>query len=77
MEIMIEDNDREILYNTTEEAIEDIKNGKIVIVADDENRENEGDLVCAAEKVTPEIINFMVTEGRGLICLTLTSEGLP
>ena len=63
-----------IPYNTVEEAIEDIKNGKIVIVADDEDRENEGDLVCAAEKITPEIINFMVTEGRGLICTTVTSE---
>jgi len=61
-------------FSTVEEAIEDIRNGKIVIVADNENRENEGDLVCAAEKVTPEIINFMVTEGRGLICLTLTHE---
>ncbi|OGI17273.1 MAG: bifunctional 3,4-dihydroxy-2-butanone 4-phosphate synthase/GTP cyclohydrolase II [Candidatus Melainabacteria bacterium RIFOXYA12_FULL_32_12] len=67
-------NKNEYMYNTVEEAIQDIRNGKMVIVADDETRENEGDLVCAAEKVTPEIINFMVTEARGLICLTLTAE---
>jgi 3,4-dihydroxy 2-butanone 4-phosphate synthase / GTP cyclohydrolase II len=59
---------------TIEEAVEDIKNGKIVIIVDDEDRENEGDLVCAAEKVTPEIINFMAVHGRGLICLPLTEE---
>ncbi|NPA15703.1 MAG: bifunctional 3,4-dihydroxy-2-butanone-4-phosphate synthase/GTP cyclohydrolase II, partial [Deferribacteres bacterium] len=57
-----------------EEAIEDIKAGKMVIMVDDEDRENEGDLVCAAEKVTPEIINFMAKYGRGLICLALTPE---
>jgi 3,4-dihydroxy 2-butanone 4-phosphate synthase / GTP cyclohydrolase II len=57
-----------------EEAVEDIKNGKIVIIVDDEDRENEGDLVCAAEKVTPEVINFMAVHGRGLICLPLTEE---
>ena len=57
-----------------EEAVEDIKNGKIIIIVDDEDRENEGDLVCAAEKVTPEIINFMAVHGRGLICLPLTEE---
>lgn len=61
-------------YNSIEEALLDIKDGKMVIVADDEGRENEGDLVCAAEKVTPEIINFMVKEGRGLICVPLTHE---
>jgi 3,4-dihydroxy 2-butanone 4-phosphate synthase/GTP cyclohydrolase II len=61
-------------FNTVEEAIADIKAGKMVIVADDEGRENEGDLVCAAEKVTPEIVNFMVKEGRGLICVPLTAE---
>jgi 3,4-dihydroxy 2-butanone 4-phosphate synthase/GTP cyclohydrolase II len=61
-------------FSTVEEAIQDIKDGKIVIVADNENRENEGDLVCAAEKITPEMINFMVTEGRGLICVTITQE---
>ncbi len=52
-------------------AIEDIKAGKIVIVVDDEDRENEGDFICAAECVTPEIINFMATYGRGLICAPL------
>ena len=59
---------------TIEEAVEDIRNGKMIIIVDDEDRENEGDLVCAAEKVTPEIINFMATRGRGLICLPLTEE---
>ena len=54
--------------NTIEEAIEDIKNGKVVIVVDDYDRENEGDFVVAAEKITPEIVNFMATHGRGLIC---------
>ena len=57
-----------------EEAVEDIKNGKMIIVVDDEDRENEGDLVCAAEKTTPEIINFMATHGRGLICMPLTED---
>lgn len=61
-------------FSTVEEAIEAIRNGEMVIVADDEDRENEGDLVCAAEKVTPELINFMAEKGRGLICLTLTPE---
>ncbi|WP_297454103.1 bifunctional 3,4-dihydroxy-2-butanone-4-phosphate synthase/GTP cyclohydrolase II [Persephonella sp.] len=64
----------EVRFNTIEEAIEDIKNGKMVIVVDDPDRENEGDLVMAAEKVTPEAINFMAKEGRGLICLSLTPE---
>ncbi len=57
-----------------EEAVEDIKNGKMIIIVDDEDRENEGDLVCAAEKVTPEMINFMAVHGRGLICLPLTED---
>ncbi|MGI9038559.1 MAG: bifunctional 3,4-dihydroxy-2-butanone-4-phosphate synthase/GTP cyclohydrolase II [Gemmatimonadota bacterium] len=57
--------------NRVQEAIAAIRRGGLVIVADDEDRENEGDLVCAAEKVTPEIINFMATHGRGLVCLTL------
>ncbi|HWB85740.1 MAG TPA: 3,4-dihydroxy-2-butanone-4-phosphate synthase [Bryobacteraceae bacterium] len=56
------------------EAIEEIRAGRILVVVDDEDRENEGDLTIASEKVTPEIINFMATHGRGLICLTLTSE---
>lgn len=57
-----------------EDAVEDIRNGKMIIIVDDEDRENEGDLVCAAEKVTPEIISFMAIHGRGLICLPLTEE---
>lgn len=57
--------------NTIEEAIEDIRQGKMIIVVDDEDRENEGDFVAAAEKVTPEMINFMVTHGRGLLCTPL------
>ncbi|MCK5826226.1 MAG: 3,4-dihydroxy-2-butanone-4-phosphate synthase, partial [Desulfuromusa sp.] len=55
-----------------EAALDDIRHGKMVILVDDEDRENEGDLVAAAELVTPEIINFMATQGRGLICLSLT-----
>ena len=61
-------------FNSTEELIKDIKSGKMVILLDDEDRENEGDLVCAADCVTPEIINFMVSKGRGLVCLTLSPE---
>lgn len=61
-------------FHTIEEAIADIKKGKMIILSDDEDRENEGDLVIAAEKVTPEVINFMAKYGRGLICLTLTEE---
>lgn len=57
--------------NTISEAIEDIKAGKVIIVVDDEDRENEGDFICAAELITPEIINFMATHGRGLICVPL------
>src|ERR1700756_4376277 len=56
------------------EALDEIRAGRILVVVDDEDRENEGDLTIAAEKVTPEIINFMATQGRGLICLTLTPE---
>lgn len=63
-----------IQLNTIEEAIEDIRNGKIIIVVDDEDRENEGDFLCAAEKTTPEMINFMATHGRGLICVPLTEN---
>ena len=60
--------------NTIEEAIEDIKAGKVIIVVDDEDRENEGDFVVAAEKITPEIVNFMATHGRGLICAPLPED---
>lgn len=63
-----------IKLNTIEEAIEDIKNGKLVIVVDDENRENEGDFVTAARNATPEIINFMAKHGRGLICAPLIED---
>jgi 3,4-dihydroxy 2-butanone 4-phosphate synthase/GTP cyclohydrolase II len=59
-------------FNTIEEAIEDIRNGKVIIVVDDEDRENEGDFIAAAELVTPEMINFMVTHGRGLVCVPIT-----
>src|SRR5918996_5579323 len=58
------------------DAAADIREGRIIIIVDDEDRENEGDLVCAAEKVTPEVINFMAREGRGLICLSMTEERL-
>ncbi len=64
----------ELKLNTIAEAIEDIKNGKMVIVVDDEDRENEGDFLTAARNVTPEMINFMAKEGRGLICVPLTEE---
>ena len=59
---------------TIEEAARDIRDGKMIIIVDDEDRENEGDLVCAAEKITPEIISFMAIHGRGLICMPLTEE---
>ncbi len=67
-------NDSKMPLNSIPEALEDIKNGKLVIVVDDADRENEGDFVTAAENVTPEIINFMATQGRGLICAPLTEE---
>ncbi|MVO10259.1 3,4-dihydroxy-2-butanone-4-phosphate synthase [Flavobacterium sp. TP390] len=63
-----------IQLNTIEEAIEDIRQGKVIIVVDDEDRENEGDFLAAAEKCTPEMINFMATHGRGLICTPLTES---
>lgn len=64
----------EFKLNTIEEALEDIRNGKVIIVVDDEDRENEGDFVTAARNATPEVINFMATHGRGLICAPLTEE---
>ena len=67
-------NDIKIKLNTIEEAIEDIRQGKVIIVVDDEDRENEGDFLAAAEKVTPEMINFMATHGKGLICAPLTEK---
>ena len=69
-----ETNLKDQIFNTIEEAIDAVKAGEIVIVADDEDRENEGDLVIAAEKITPEAVNFMSKEGRGLICLALDEE---
>ncbi|MBT7688708.1 MAG: 3,4-dihydroxy-2-butanone-4-phosphate synthase, partial [Flavobacteriales bacterium] len=62
------------MLNTVEEALEDIKNGKVIIVVDDEDRENEGDFIAAADFITPEIINFMATHGRGLICTALVES---
>jgi 3,4-dihydroxy 2-butanone 4-phosphate synthase / GTP cyclohydrolase II len=62
------------MLNTIESAIEDVRNGKLVIVVDDEDRENEGDFIIAARSVTPEVINFMSKEGRGLICVPLTED---
>ncbi len=64
----------EIKLNTIEDALEDIRQGKLIIVVDDEDRENEGDFICAAEGITPEKVNFMATHGRGLICVALNEE---
>jgi len=64
----------DISLDTIEQAIEDIKNGKVIIVVDDEDRENEGDFICAAECITPEIVNFMATHARGLICAPLVED---
>lgn len=64
----------EIKLDSIQEAIEAIRQGKVIIVVDDEDRENEGDFICAAEKITPEIINFMATHGRGLICTPITTD---
>ena len=61
-------------YNTVEEALEDLKQGKIVLVTDDENRENEGDMICAAEFATQENINFMASYAKGLICTPMSVE---
>lgn len=71
---MTTENIAQFQLNTIHDAIEDIRNGKVIIVVDDQNRENEGDFVAAAEKVTPEMINFMATHGRGLICAPLTEN---
>ncbi|MEX2234445.1 MAG: bifunctional 3,4-dihydroxy-2-butanone-4-phosphate synthase/GTP cyclohydrolase II [Cyclobacteriaceae bacterium] len=64
----------DIVLDTIEQAIEEIKNGKVIIVVDDEDRENEGDFICAAECITPEIVNFMATHARGLICAPLIED---
>lgn len=66
--------DEEIRLDSIEEALEDLKNGKVVIVVDDEQRENEGDFIALAEKASPEVINFMITEGRGLVCVPITQH---
>ncbi len=66
----------QIKFNSIEEALEDLKEGKMVIVVDDEDRENEGDLLMAAEFITPEAVNFMTKFGRGLICAPMTSQRL-
>ncbi len=71
---MKSNNSTNFTLNSIEEAINDIRNGKIIIVVDDANRENEGDFIAAAETITPEIINFMATHGRGLICTPLTEQ---
>ena len=63
-------------FDSVEEAISEIRQGRMIVVVDDEDRENEGDLVMAAEKVEPSHVNFMVTHGRGLICVPLTTERL-
>ncbi|WP_185855816.1 3,4-dihydroxy-2-butanone-4-phosphate synthase [Blattabacterium cuenoti] len=60
--------------NCIEEALQDIQDGKLIIVVDDKNRENEGDFIVAAEKITPKIVNFLITHGRGLVCVSLTEE---
>jgi 3,4-dihydroxy 2-butanone 4-phosphate synthase / GTP cyclohydrolase II len=72
--VMSDTKEKEFHLNTIEEAIADIKAGKIIIVVDDEDRENEGDFICAAEQVTPEMINFMATHGRGLICTPIEEK---
>jgi 3,4-dihydroxy 2-butanone 4-phosphate synthase/GTP cyclohydrolase II len=66
----------ETIFHSIPEALEDLKCGRMVIVVDDENRENEGDLICAAQFATPEVINFMATYGRGLICLAMQGSRL-
>lgn len=74
--VPITDGETQIHFSTIEEVIEDIRAGKMVVVVDDEDRENEGDLTMAAEKATPEAINFMAKYGRGLVCIALTPERL-
>ena len=65
-----------VKFNTIDEALEELKAGRMIVVVDDEDRENEGDLVMAATKATPEAINFMICQGRGLVCVPLTAERL-
>lgn len=63
-------------FASIEEAVEDIKQGKMIIVVDDEDRENEGDIICSAEKITPDMINFMITHAKGLVCTPMTNQAL-
>ncbi|WP_203296419.1 3,4-dihydroxy-2-butanone-4-phosphate synthase [Luteirhabdus pelagi] len=72
--MITQEKDTAVQLNTIEEAIEDIKNGKVIIVVDDKDRENEGDFLAAADNITPEIVNFMAKHGRGLICAPLTES---
>src|ERR1700732_4608793 len=67
-------NESKTPFATIEEAAEEIRNGRMIVLVDDEDRENEGDLTMAAEKITPDAINFMAQHGRGLICMPLTEE---
>ena len=62
------------MFDTIEAALSALKNGEVIIVCDDEDRENEGDFVVLAEKATPDVINFMITHGRGLVCVPITEE---
>ena len=64
------------MFCSVEEAIEEVKNGKVIIIVDDEDRENEGDFICAAEYVTPEIVNFMTKYGRGMLCVAVNGKRL-
>ena len=64
----------EFTFSTVEDAISDLKNGKIILVTDDEDRENEGDFICAAEFATTENVNFMAVHGKGLICMPMAKE---
>ncbi|HEY4756865.1 MAG TPA: 3,4-dihydroxy-2-butanone-4-phosphate synthase, partial [Ignavibacteriaceae bacterium] len=64
------------MFCTVEEAVQEIKEGRVIIIVDDEERENEGDFVCAAEYITPDIVNFMVTHGKGMLCVALNSKRL-
>ena len=61
-------------FNTVQEVVDDLRQGRMIILIDDENRENEGDVILAAEKVTPEAINFMLTHARGILCLAINAE---
>lgn len=72
--LSLQKNSLSAMLSSVEEGIEEIRKGRIIIVIDDEDRENEGDFIVAGEKITPEIVNFMITNGRGLLCVPLTKE---